>query len=37
MTHETYVFLERFGKPGGVKEYLYPMDSALPSPDPCFM
>ena len=37
MNHETYVFLERFGKPGGVKEYLYPMDSALPSPDPCFM
>ena len=37
MTHETYVFLERFGKPGGAKEYLYPMDSALPSPDPCFM
>ena len=37
MTHETYVFLERFGKPGGVKEYLYPMDSAPPSPDPCFM
>ena len=37
MNHETYVFLERFGKPGGVKGYLYPMDSALPSPDPCFM
>ena len=32
MNHETYVFLERFGKPGGgVKEYLYLMDSALPS------
>ena len=37
MTHETYVFLERFGKPGGTKEYLYPMDSVLPSPDPSCM
>ena len=35
MTHETYVFLERFGKPGGgEREYLYPMDSVLPSQDP---
>ena len=37
MNHETYVFLERFGKPGGAKEYLYPMDSVLPSPDPSCM
>ena len=37
MNHETYVFLERFGKPGGAKGYLYQMDSAPPSPDPCFM
>ena len=37
MNHETYVFLERFGKPGGAKGYLYQTDSVLPSPDPCFM
>ena len=37
MTHETYVFLERFGKPGGAKGYSYRTDSAPLSPDPCFM
>lgn len=29
--NEAYVFLERFGKPGGAKGYLYQMDSVLPS------